>query len=149
MDRELDWESEITAESKEFIILPEGDYNFTINKVERSRTNGSDKLPPCNMVKVSLGITSSEGNVVIIHNLVLHSKVEWKLSEFFESLGVKKKGQPLRMRWDIVGLSGRCKVGIKFYNGNKYNEIKCFYPLEDINNQSTAFQSSGFNWNGK
>lgn len=148
MDRELDWDAEIIAEPKEFIILPEGDYNFTINKIERGRTNGDGKLPPCNMVKVSIGINTDEGNAIIVHNLVLHSKVEWKLSEFFESLGIKKKGQPLRMRWDIVGMSGKCKVGKRVYNGNEYNEIKKFYALEDVNNNQKAPFSS-FNWNGK
>lgn len=150
MDRELEWDSEITAESKEFIILPEGDYNFTVNKVERRRSKGSDKMPPCKMMEVYISIDAAEGNAVIIHNLVLHSKVEWKLSEFFESLGIKKKGETIRMRWDIVGMSGKCKVGKKIYNGYEYNEIKKFYPLENIGKyQNTAFQGNNFNWSGK
>ena len=40
-DHELGWDDEIEKES-EFIILPAGDYNFTVGKVERGRFNGSD-----------------------------------------------------------------------------------------------------------
>ena len=40
-----DWDSEINNESSEFVLLPEGDYDFTVEKFERGTFDGSDKLP--------------------------------------------------------------------------------------------------------
>ena len=47
------------------------------------------------------------------------------------------------MNWNLVpGARGKCKVGVKNYNGNDYNEIKKFYPSDPSYNQS-AQQSAG------
>ena len=38
------------------------------------------------------------------------------------------------MDWNkIIGTRGVCKVGIRTYNGNQYNEIKSMYYPEDVN----------------
>ena len=130
-EHELDWESEIVNDAQEFILLEDGDYNFTVMAVERGRFNGSDKMPACNVAKVKLKIENPIGEVVLTQQLMLHSKVEWKLSEFFASIGLKKKGQPYRMTWNIAGYTGRCKIGKKTYNNNTYNEVKKFYSAEE------------------
>ena len=44
MERELDWNDEIEKDS-DFTLLPEGDYDFTVESFERGRHPGSDKLP--------------------------------------------------------------------------------------------------------
>ena len=37
------------------------------------------------------------------------------------------------MNWPMVpGSTGRCKIGTKIYNGNEYNEIKKFYPKDEM-----------------
>ena len=130
-EHELDWESEIVNDAQEFILLEDGDYNFTVMAVERGRFNGSEKMPACNVAKVKLKIENPVGEVVLTQQLMLHSKVEWKLSEFFASIGLKKKGQPYRMTWNIAGYAGRCKIGKKTYNNNTYNEVKKFYSAEE------------------
>lgn len=53
---EYGWEDEIVNEGGDFVLLPEGDYDFTVTKVERARHNGSEKVPPCNMAKVTFTI---------------------------------------------------------------------------------------------
>ena len=36
---EYGWEDEIVNEGGEFVLLPEGDYDFTVAKYERARTS--------------------------------------------------------------------------------------------------------------
>lgn len=136
-EKELQWDDTIEKESSDFILLPEGDYNFTVESFERGRHTGSDKLPACNKAILTLKIESEEGTALITHNLFLHSKTEGLLSAFFTCIGLKKKGEPLKMNWGkVTGSSGRCKVGIHPYinkdgEERKSNNIKKFYPKED------------------
>ena len=50
--RELGWEDVIEKENQ-FIILPEGDYDFTVESFDRARHNGSEKVPACNKAYIS------------------------------------------------------------------------------------------------
>ena len=133
IERELDWEDEISRES-DFILLPEGDYNFRVTGYERARHEGSEKLPPCKKAIVTLEIDSPEGKVYIKHNLFLHTKCEGLLSAFFIGIGQKKHGEPLKMDFNnSIGATGRCKIGIRSWtnknNGEpmQSNEVKKFY----------------------
>ena len=143
IEREFGWDDTIQKDN-EFILLPAGDYEFEVEKFERGRYNGGEKMPACNMAKLTIKVFASDGRVASIsHSLFLHSRTEWKLSEFFAGIGQKKKDEPLRMNWNLVpGARGRCKVGIKKYNDNEYNEIKKFYPSDPSYNQP-AQQSAG------
>lgn len=137
-ERELGWDDEIEKDGSDFVLLPEGDYNFTVAKFERARFQGSDKMPPCNQAKLELTVHSSEhGDVTIFHNLFLHTKTEGLLSNFFAGIGQKKKGEKLRMNWNaVIGAKGRCLI-----EHNKYmskgeervnNQVKKFYPYEEV-----------------
>lgn len=53
---EYGWEDEIVNEGGDFVLLPEGDYDFTVSKFERTRYEGSAKMPSCNMAKVTFTI---------------------------------------------------------------------------------------------
>lgn len=137
-ERELGWDDEIQKDGGEFIVLPEGDYNFTVTKFERGRFNGSAKLPACNQAKLEITVHSPEhGDVKIEHLLFLHTKTEGLLSNFFAGIGQKKKGQRLRMNWQtVIGSRGRCKIYIDRYQGNdgkEYtnNKVKTFYAKDE------------------
>lgn len=132
MGRELEWDDSIEKDSDyDYVLLPEGDYEFTVESVERGRHSGSDKLPPCNKAILKLRIDSDYGTTIINHNLFLHTNTEGMLSAFFTCIGQKKKGEPLRMNWSsVVGSSGKAHVKPQEYNGNQYNNIKKFYPKE-------------------
>lgn len=145
IDRELGWDDQIERES-DFILAPAGDYDFVVTAVERARHEGSDKLPPCNKAIVSIKINTPEGDVIIKHNLFLHTKTEGMLSAFFIGIGQKKHGEPLRMNWQTVpGSTGKCKIGIREWKGDdgeirQSNEIKKFYeptemPTQQYQNQ--------------
>ena len=94
---EYGWEDEIVNEGGDFVLLPEGDYDFTVAKYERARHEGSAKVPPCNMAKVTFTIWGAEDSVEITENFFLCNKFEWKLSALFLALGLKKHGEPLKM----------------------------------------------------
>ena len=137
MERELGWDDEIEKDSGEFILLPEGDYDFTVESFERGRHGGSEKLPACNKAILRLRIDTGEGSALINHNLFLHTKTEGMISAFFTSIGQKKKGEKIKMNWNaVVGAKGRCKVGVHEWtvtDGEKRqgNDIKKFYPFEE------------------
>lgn len=141
MDRELNWDDTIEKDNQS-IVLPEGDYDFTVESFDRARHPGSDKIPACNKAILKIRIDGAEGDVIITHNLFLHSRSEWRLSEFFASIGQKKKGETLRMNWNMVpGSTGRLKLGTRVYDGNTYNDIKKFYPRD---NTSSGFTPGKF-----
>ena len=131
--RELGWDDEISREGGEFLLLPEGDYNFVVESYERARHPGSDKLPACNKAILHLRVTAPEGEVHLEHNLFLHQRTEGFLSEFFTSIGLKKPGEPLRMNWNQVpGCTGRLKLGVHTWRTKdgeerKSNQVKKFY----------------------
>lgn len=144
-EREFQWDDTITKDAADFVLLPEGDYNFTVESFERGRHAGSDKLPACNKAILTIRIDAPEGTARITHNLFLHSKTEGLLSAFFSGIGQKKKGEPLKMNWtQVPGSTGKCKVGIHSYmkdgEERKNNEIKRFYPKEE----GPAFKAGEF-----
>lgn len=139
MERELGWDDEIEKDGSDFILLPDGDYDFTVTKFERGRFQGSAKMPACNQAKLELTVHSLDnGDVVIFHNLFLHTKTEGLLSNFFAGIGQKKKGERLRMNWGtVIGSKGRLKLEVHKYTGNDgkektNNQVKKFYPYEEV-----------------
>lgn len=144
-DRELGWDDEIERES-EFVLLPEGEYKFEVIDFERARHPGSEKLPPCNKAIVHMKIYGNNGqNTTIKYNLFLHTKTEGMLTAFFTGIGLRKHGERLRMNWNaIIGRTGRCKLGIRQYNGNQYNEIKrILEPSNDAPQQQAQASFTG------
>lgn len=132
MDRELNWDDQIQND-RAFVELPEGDYDFVIDHYERGRSQGSDKIPPCNMAIVFFNVKGPGGEETVIReNFILHTKLEWKLSELFSSVGLKKKGEELRMDWNALpGLSGKAHITLdpdRNDPSRKYNHIRKMYP---------------------
>lgn len=143
MGREFNWDDVIQNDSEEFILLPDGDYDFEVKSFERARHNGSEKLPPCNKAVLKIKVTNEAGqSTTITHNLMLHSKCEGMICAFFTAIGQRKHGEPLRMNWNsVVGSRGRCRVGTRSWtskNGDvmKSNEIKRFYEPDEAKEQA-------------
>jgi len=138
-EQEMGWDDAIEQDAPEFVMVPPGDYGFTVTAFERARHNGSEKLPPCNkaVLTLRLDIPEEQGVCVVKHNLFLHKKTEGRLCEFFTAIGQRRHGERINMNWgQVVSASGRCKVGVRTYTGNdgrEYttNEITKFYePAE-------------------
>lgn len=130
---ELDWNSTIENDGPDFVILPDGDYDFEVIDFERGRHNGSEKLPPCNKAIVHIRIEGKEGISIIKHQLFLHTITEGLLCDFFVGIGQRKRGERITMNWNqVVGSRGRCKLGTRKWtndNGEEmvFNDIKKFY----------------------
>ena len=134
-EREFGWD-DVIQQDQEFVLLPEGLYEFTVTGFERARhtPSGNGKLPACNKAIVSIEVVAPQGTVTMKHNLFLHSSTEGMLSAFFGSIGQKKKGEPLKMDWNtIIGTRGVCKLFIDTYKGNQLNKIKSMLYPEDVN----------------
>ncbi len=52
---ELGWDDEVEDKSP---LVPEGEYNFTVETFERGRFNGSEKMPPCPQAMLKLCVNS-------------------------------------------------------------------------------------------
>ena len=136
-ERELGWDDPIENDSPDFVLLPEGDYDFEVVSFERARHAGSEKLPPCNKAIVHIKIEGEEGISIIRHNLFLHTITEGMLCDFFIGIGQRNKGEKVKMNWTAVpGSIGRCKVRIKKWTNDSgeektFNEIAKFYEPKE------------------
>ena len=129
-----DWDDEIEddGEGKAFVILEEGDYDFEVSKFERGHyTPSADaKTPSCNMAIITIKISTDEGDAYIMDKFPLASTMEWKVSSFFRSVGLKKHGEPIKMVWnESIGCKGRAHItksegtkrdGVFFNNVGRY-----------------------------
>ena len=129
----FDWDDIIDDDGeqnqKDWVLLPEGDFDFEVYEVEKSWYNGSDKMPACPMAILTLNFKHPDDgmNCRVWDRFFLCGKMEWKLSSFFRSIGEKEHGSKVKMDWDSVeGKTGRAHVIRTQYNGKDKNEIK-FY----------------------
>lgn len=112
-DRELDWEEEILNEANSYTLLPDGDYPATILKMERARFDGSAKVPPCRMAKLTVAVHGGElGENTVTCQLFLLQRFAWKIAEVFVSCGLASpEDERVRMQWDrLEGAACRCRI---------------------------------------
>lgn len=94
----LDPDDVIRNDGLEYVS--EGRYAFVITEVEGGFFHGSQKIPPCPQMTVSVLADTPAGLVPSKFFLYLCRSFEWKLSAFFRCIGLKKPGEPLKMDWD-------------------------------------------------
>ncbi len=119
----MEWDAYIEKES-EFVLLPEGDYDFTVTGFEKGWFDGSAKVEPCNKAILELTIEAPGlGKSTCKENILLSQKTEWKLCEFFRSIGQKQHGSGIKMDWNKVpNAKGRCHVYVDTFVGNDGNQ---------------------------
>lgn len=141
LERELSWDDSIENDGPEFVLLPEGEYPFRVEGLERKRYPGGAKLPTCPMAELKILVMGPDNKQAMVnHRLYLHTRTEGLLCSFFTSIGQRKHGQKLTPNWSrVVGAEGRCKLGTREYQGNVYNDIKSF--LEPKDEQQSAAPS--------
>jgi len=140
----LDWDDEISNDN-DFVVLEEGIYPFTIKALERGQyiSHAGSKLPDCKKVIVHITIDGgTKGTVDTKENMFLHRSCEGILCAFFVSLGLRQKGQPLKMCWnDAVGKTGWVKTGIRVHDGKKYTQVKSWVAPDDVDKQNSGFSN--------
>lgn len=135
----LEWDDAIESDGQEFVILEEGDYNFTVTGFERGRFPGGQKIPACNKAALTLQVSTPQGIAVIHTDLLLYKSMEWKLSAFFRCIGQKKHGERLVMDWNrVIGSRGRAHFKPRNYtdrdgNERQANDLDRFYDWDEKN----------------
>lgn len=131
-DEALGWDDEATASDAEYTILEPGEYAYRVDDFERGRFDGSDKMGPCPVAKLTLSCSNATGQQgTVVTRLYLNKRQQWKLTQFFKSCGLidasLSDGQAYRMPWDQVrGAIGRAEIGNHAHQGRTYNEVKRF-----------------------
>lgn len=126
----MDWNDAIESDGQEFVLLPEGDYNFTVTNFERGRFPGGTKVPPCNKATITVQVKTETGIALVKFDLLLYRSLEWRISSFFRCIGQKKHGEKLVMDWNkVVGSRGRGHFKIRTYV-NSNNEEKSVNDLD-------------------
>ena len=112
----LDWDGYV-EDTGGFLLLDEGFYPFTVTALERERFEGSEKMAPCPRAKLTLEVVAGNRATKVTDRLLLSTKTQWRISQFFESLGFKKEESgKIAMHWnEIVGRSGWIEVGVREY----------------------------------
>ena len=133
----LGWDDEIESDGQEFVLLPEGDYNFRVTNFERGTFSGGQKIPACNKATITIQVTTPEGIASIRFDLLMYKTVEWKISAFFRCFGQKKSGEKMKMDWNkVIGSKGRAKIKQRTYTTQSgeertINDIERFYDYKD------------------
>ena len=151
----VDWdEGSAPIGSGGFTLLAPGLYPFEVTKFERSRFNGSTKIGPCPMAKVTISVdgvdneTGAMATTSITVNFQLWDTVMWKVGQFFNSMNYPKDAEgKATVQWDtIYGKTGFVKIKHREYNGKFYNDVDEFVAPEDVVNVGPAqqVQSAGY-----
>lgn len=133
----MGWDDVIESDGQEFVLLPEGDYNFKVTNFERGTFAGGQKIPACNKAIITVQVKTPEGIASIRFDLLMYRTVEWKISAFFRCIGQKKSGEKTKMDWNkVVGSKGRCHVKQRTYTNNQgedktINDIERFYDYKE------------------
>lgn len=142
----FDWDdvSAITEEEErggaETTVLPDGKYPFEVIKVEKAYYDGSAKIPACNMAKVYMRIDGGElGMGLVVENIYLVDKFQWKAAAFLRSIGLKKHGEDIQWRKLVQcdGERGRCEIYVDEYEKKdgsgkgQSNKLRRFFDKEE------------------
>ena len=133
---ELDLNGSIEQESQ-FTDIPVGDYEGIIDHYEIGTCDwDNENYNGKKMLTIYINVDAGGQEVQLRDNIVLVKNMEWKLSQFFTSIGQKKKGEPLVMNWNTVpGSTGTLELEINHYTKNdgskgENNRVKKFLPKE-------------------
>ena len=117
------WTREIKNDGDEFKPMKPGIYPAVISRFEQGEHPGSAKIPRCPKAMLTLKVDTGEGVQEVRTTLLVHPKMEWKLSEFFRSIGRKKHGEPFRMDWsNLLGQRLLVRIGTRSYIGSDGEE---------------------------
>jgi hypothetical protein len=122
-DMLMDWNDAIEEDGQEYVLLPEGDFNFTVTNFERGRFPGGPKVPACNKATITVQVDTKEGIATVKFDLLLYRSLEWRISAFFRCIGQKKHGEKLTMDWNkVIGSKGRAHFKQRSYTNNQGEE---------------------------
>lgn len=127
-------------------LLPEGFYPFRVEKMERERYQGSQKMPQCPMAKLTLAVAGTDGSETTVQQRLYITRNQlWKVSRFMESVGRGRNGAgKVIIDWGgIEGAGGFVKLKVRSYTGRdgqerQTNDVEWFVKPEE---QQQAWES--------
>lgn len=154
--------------SFDFVLLEPGVYPFEVAKVENEYFNGSEKVPPCPKVNVSLRIALPDGSSTTVRDGILcycegrdaegnaYGGNVWRISEFFRAIGGKRHGESAETNWSpdyLVGKKGMVKIGNRTYTAtrgaNKGKEMQSNEVVNYLDYSAPAQPASGAETDGE
>lgn len=134
LDEAMDWDDEEVSDEGGFTLLPDGIYPFRVDKIERERFDGSEKMKSSPRAKITLSLLTNEGWVTTIDRLILNKKVAFRIARFFEGLGYVKNPETnmVPVRWnEAPGKQGYLKLKVREYKNKdgetrKTNEVESY-----------------------
>lgn len=105
-------------EGPRFRTLEPGYYPFTVQKLERTRYDGSAKIPPCPMAKVTLRVQDADGTEALTScRLFLVQSMMWKVTRFMAAVGQGKdaNGKTVINWGDVEGRNGWLRLSKRSY----------------------------------
>ena len=127
-------------------LLPEGFYPFRVERMERERYQGSQKMPQCPMAKLTLAVAGTDGRETAVQQrLYITRNRLWKVSRFMEAVGRGRNEQgKVIIDWGgIEGMGGFVKLKVRSYTGRdgqerQTNDVEWFVKPEE---QQQAWES--------
>ena len=129
--------------AREFVLLPEGKYDFEVTGFERQRyTPGANsRMPACPMALLKLRVSSELGTATVEERLYLHSSAEWKLCQFFTAIGQRSRGERLVPNWRaVLGAKGRCEVTVRQWTDPERRDAQ-EQPDQDLLRTGRSFRA--------
>lgn len=119
--------------------LPEGFYPFRVEKMERERYQGSQKMPQCPMAKLTLAVAGTDGRETAVQQrLYITRNKLWKVSRFMEAVGRgRNEAGKVIIDWGgIEGMGGFVKLKVRSYTGRdgqerQTNDVEWFVKPEE------------------
>lgn len=151
MGEALGWEGEgQVTESKDFEVLPEGEYDFEVTNLKRERHGGSANIGPCPVAVLQLKCKGQLASGTVFERLYLNTKVLWKISNFFKCVGIiaadtpEGTRMPMSLFDQVIGCTGRCKIKPSKYtkDGKEYdsNDVDFIVPKATQQAPATTYQ---------
>lgn len=116
------------------VLLPDGDYRFTVDSHELGYAT-SDKMPPNTQqitcyLKVPYMKDGSVETVTIRNTLNVYKKALFAIRQYVEAIGmVPEKGKANIDLTKMDGKTGICSIiTVEGNNGNEFNRVQAFYP---------------------
>ena len=118
------------SKKRDFSLIPEGIYDAQIERIEERVSRSGNKYKH---ITFRLSGENAERQKVngrlIWDNLVLLEQVEWKIQNLLYACGLPYEGSvTLSDDWkELIGKTLKLGIGIREYQGQKFNDVKNFY----------------------
>lgn len=131
---DLGWDSPV--QDREQKSLPKGEYRFVVKSLHGPYPSKGDKTLGADMGKLELSIfpldesTGWDNPIGIGYDrLIRHTSTDWKVCQFFTSIGDRKHDEVIVPQWDTVeGAHGRAIFCPETYDDKTTMKVEKYLP---------------------